>query len=218
VGVGAASGAVAGGVGWVVAATFPAAGGLAAAVGIGVLSGALAAGWGQITANAFNPCVELNYNLDKAVISGAATGGIAGGTAYGAKSLLNRAGRATLQRVTTSANQQLGQNPSSARGVLTQAEYAAGQRYPRVARMQYGNAMERLVAKDIRSRWLLDKLFTHVGGPNNPDFVGKGLFRGLTFDITTNTDRAISSHLTRPYGQDLILALYDRPPVFRLFP
>jgi len=58
--------------------------------------------------------------------------------------------------------------------------------------------------------------FHYVGGPSNPDFVGRSLLRGMTFDITT--PRQITAHLLRPYGPGLNIITYSRPPWFITFP
>lgn len=120
--------------------------------------------------------------------------------------------------MTDTANHRLGANPGLAQGVLSRPEYLAGQANPSVARMQYGNAVERMAAQQISETPLISRLFQHVGGPNNPDFIGRGLFNGLNFDITTNTSQSIASHLSRSYGQGLILATYSRPIGFGVFP
>jgi hypothetical protein len=79
--------------------------------------------------------------------------------------------------------------------------------------MQYGNAVERLVALEIANDTRLARLYEHVGRKSNPDFLGRGLFQGLKFDITT--PRQVHAHLNRPgYGQDLIIIIYERPAAF----
>ena len=84
---------------------------------------------------------------------------------------------------------------------------------PWVARLQYGNAVERLTAREISQSSELSRLFQHVGGPNNPDFIGRGIFSGQNFDITTPLQ--IEAHLARPgYGQGLRVITYERPPGF----
>jgi hypothetical protein len=53
--------------------------------------------------------------------------------------------------------------------------------------------------------------------PRISDFIGRGLFKGLNFDITTPGQ--IQSHLSRPgYGPGLNIATYTRPPDFWTFP
>lgn len=121
-------------------------------------------------------------------------------------------------KVTNSANRRLGAHPISARQVLSPSEYSAGQTSSSVARMEYGNAIERMVSQQIKETPVISGLYKHVGGPNNPDFIGTGLFNGLEFDITTNTTRSISSHLSRAYGRGLIIATYTRPVGFGVFP
>ncbi len=59
-------------------------------------------------------------------------------------------------------------------------------------------------------------LFEHLGGPGNPDFVGRGILSGMSFDITTTSQ--ISSHLARSYGISLTILTYLRDIGFTLFP
>jgi hypothetical protein len=123
-----------------------------------------------------------------------------------------------LQNITTAQNARLAANPALARTVLSPAEYAAGRGSVEVARMQYGNAVERLAAREISDSPLLSRLFERFGGPNSPDFVGRGapLMWAETFDITTV--QAVARHLTRPYGPGLNVVTYQRPPLFGVFP
>jgi RHS repeat-associated protein len=126
---------------------------------------------------------------------------------------------AVLQNITTAQNGALGGSPSLAQTVLTRPEYIAAQRSVSVARMQYGNAIERLSAQEIAQSPLHSRLFRHVGGPNQPDFVGTpgGPAQGMNFDITTPA--AVRAHLARPvYGPGLNVVTYQRPPLFTLFP
>lgn len=112
-----------------------------------------------------------------------------------------------LQNVTDQVNSRLATFPPLANTVLTQPELIAAQTRPFLNPMAYGNAVERLVAQDVSTSPQLNSLFTHVGGPNNPDFVGFG----LNFDITTPGQ--VAAHLARPgYGQGLNVITYQRPP------
>lgn len=81
--------------------------------------------------------------------------------------------------------------------------------------MQYGNAVERIVGDRIKNS-ILKYVFKYLGGKNVPDFVGKSIFTGLQFDITT--PGSVGAHLSRPYGQNLIFLLYERPINFKVFP
>ena len=122
-----------------------------------------------------------------------------------------------LQGVTSRKAAELAANPSLARGVLTRPEYEAAQKSVGVARMQYGNAVERLAAKEIRTTPELRSIFEHVGGPRKPDFIGKGAFERMNFDITTPGQ--VQAHLNRPgYGPGLNVVTYERPAGFTLFP
>ena len=91
-----------------------------------------------------------------------------------------------------------------------------GRTNPSIARMQYENAVERMVGEKIGDSPILRNLFRHVGGPNKPDFIGRGIFNGLQFDITT--PGSVASHKSRVYGEGLIFLLYNRPASFRVFP
>jgi len=84
VGIGAASGAVAGAVGWWVPTLLPTSG-FWGSVGVGALSGALSGGAGQVTANLLNPCVPWYHDLGWALATGGVFGGVAGGVGYGVR-------------------------------------------------------------------------------------------------------------------------------------
>jgi hypothetical protein len=80
--------------------------------------------------------------------------------------------------------------------------------------MQYGNALERLVAREIQASPEYRSILEHVGGPNNPDFISTS---GLNFDITTPGQ--VAAHLARPgYGTGLNVITYQRPVGFGVFP
>jgi hypothetical protein len=89
---------------------------------------------------------------------------------------------------------------------LVEQGAAAGHRGIAIA--QYGNALERLVAREIRDDSLLQSIFRHNTG-NGPDFFGQGTLQGQIFDITT--PRQVRAHLARPYGQGLNIITYERP-------
>jgi RHS repeat-associated protein len=118
---------------------------------------------------------------------------------------------------TAAENARLAANPALAETVLSPAEYAAGQVNARVAPMAYGNALERMTAIRIRNSPLDSRVLVHVGGPNNPDFIGLGPVAGSNFDITTPGQ--VRAHLRRPgYGPGLNVITYQRPPGFRVLP
>lgn len=123
-----------------------------------------------------------------------------------------------LQNMTNTANDMLKADPTIAKTVLSQAEYAAGQAKSSVAKMNWGKAVERLVANQIeKSKELHQQILKHVGGPKKPDFIGKGPALGKNFDITTPA--AVTKHLRRPlYGNGLNVVTYIRPPTFVVFP
>jgi hypothetical protein len=123
-----------------------------------------------------------------------------------------------LQNATDYLNGQLAANPSLAKQVLSPAEYAAGQNSIAVARMQYGNAVERLVAEAMDDD-LGNQIVQYTGGPGGgsmPDFVGVGPAQGQMFDITTPGQ--VASKAGKWYGPNLITPTYVRPPGFTAFP
>jgi hypothetical protein len=88
-----------------------------------------------------------------------------------------------------------------------------------VAPMFYGEAVHQMVAREIGRNTLLGTLFDPVGiGRRGPDILGVGPAAGLRFDITTTNPGTMAEHLARPYGQNLILITYERPPGFTVFP
>jgi len=117
-----------------------------------------------------------------------------------------------LQGITTAQNNILSGDLTKAKSVLSPKEYqaASNPKKPFLAIIFYGTVIERMV----RSNAPVSK-FSHVGGPSQPDFIGKGDYKGLIFDITT--DAAIPAHVSRPYGKDLIFATYLRPAGFFIF-
>ncbi len=122
-------------------------------------------------------------------------------------------GRKVLQNVTDRVNAQFATDLSSAATVLTPDELLAAGFSRGIARMQYGNALERKVAGVIESDAVLDSLFDHIGGKGMPDFVGNGVLLGEHFDITTPAQ--VMKHLSRPgYGNGLKVITYERPPGF----
>jgi hypothetical protein len=70
--------------------------------------------------------------------------------------------------------------------------------------------------QDIPASRIDSILFNYVGSSPGPDFVGRGLLQGFTFDITTTGQ--VASHLSRVYGQGLNIVTYRRPLAFLLFP
>jgi hypothetical protein len=77
--------------------------------------------------------------------------------------------------------------------------------------------VERLMAGEVREQPSLRLMFEHQGGPNRPDFIGRGAFDGLKFEVTTPGQ--VRAHLARPrYGLGLNVVTYQRPAGFTLFP
>ena len=181
------------------------------ATGIGAASGAVAG----LTGFAVSGMVG-GAGLGAAISGGMLSGGLSGAAGYGTRYALRATASRAFQKLTISANAGLKQNLGSAAGVLKEPEYLAGTVYPDVARMQYGNAVERIVRDRVNGSLMLRSFFAHAGGPNSPDFLGQGFFSDMIFDVTT--ERAVAAHLARPYGPDLIFGLYERPPGFGTFP
>lgn len=129
-----------------------------------------------------------------------------------------RSGYEIMQQLTSNAAGRLARNPGLAARYLSGGEYAAGQASARIANLQYGNAIERMVAADIRSSPELRQLFEHLSRPGKavPDFVGHGPFEGMKFDITTAAQKA--AHRKRLYGTGLNITTYERPLTFTTFP
>jgi hypothetical protein len=124
-----------------------------------------------------------------------------------------------LQNLVTLQNAQLGANLALAQGVLSPAQYRAGQSGPDIAPMFYGTAVERLARQKILADPLLRQLFNPVGiGGRGADILGVGPAQGLIFDITTSNPGTIAVHQARLYGQNLIIITYDRPAGFTVFP
>jgi len=120
-------------------------------------------------------------------------------------------GTRVLQNLTNQVNERFAANLSLAKTVLSKAELDATI-VPGIARMQYGNAVERLVGTEIRDNPLLDSLYKWNRGGPGPDFIGRGHLQGQIYDITTPGQ--VPAHLARPYGQGLNTILYERPAGF----
>lgn len=105
-------------------------------------------------------------------------------------------------------------NPALAQSVLSPAEYAAGQNSVGVARMQYGNAMERLFWRAVDQSGT-SGAFQRLGGPSRAD----GIVSGQLFDITTTNPITVQRHFGRPYGgPNLKFLQYVRPATFTTSP
>ena len=141
----------------------------------------------------------------------------------GAEAGLNIAGRefmpsagAVMQNLVDQEAEKLAANPALARRVLYRAEYKAGQCSAGVAKMHYGNAVERMVAKQIKEDADLSVMFKHWGGPNQADFAAIGPWQGPVFDVSTAGGAAAKGG--RWYGQMIDSVVYQRPPTFTVFP
>jgi hypothetical protein len=195
--------------------------GLLANVASGALSGVFAGQYGRLTTSVLagqSNLIGSSLFHSQDLLLDAGLGGVSGAVGYGLQRGLSGLAQDILQNVTNSQSARLANDPALAQEVLSQAEYSAGQNTTRVAKMQYGNAVERMVARQIEESPLLLYTLKHVGGPNNPDFVGKGIFDGLNLYITTNTSQSITSHQLRPYGPGLLISTYSRPIGFTVFP
>ena len=96
---------------------------------------------------------------------------------------LNRNSPDVMRGLTDRVSGQLAANLSLGRTVLSPSEIAAAQSRPWLGPVQYGNAVERLVAQQVRANPQLRQMFRHVGGANNPEFVGRGFWSNMTYDI-----------------------------------
>jgi hypothetical protein len=109
-------------------------------------------------------------------------------------------------------------NPEKIRGhvdesaVLSRAEVDAANNG--MMGVNVGKGIERLTARALRADPVQAGLLQHMGGPSLPDFVGKGGAFGVQFEVTTY--KAFGEHLTRPYGQGLVPALYERPNILSI--
>ncbi|MBI9052145.1 MAG: hypothetical protein JEZ00_22205 [Anaerolineaceae bacterium] len=123
-----------------------------------------------------------------------------------------------LKRQVKIANSQLSTDSITLKNALTKNQYEAAVKYNWLKPVNFGTAVENLTAERVSKNQLLDKLFTHVGGPNNPDFVGRGIFSGLNFEVTTSNANTIARHLPRPYVTKNNIIKYDMPKwIFNLF-
>jgi hypothetical protein len=116
-----------------------------------------------------------------------------------------------LQKVVDEELATLSRNPAIAQEVLRPREIAASVDQ-RVAKMQFGNALERMVGRRIELEPALRDLLRYQGHRAGPDFLGIGRFGGLKLDVTTVSSAA--EHASRPYGQDMIIITYTRPAMF----
>ena len=79
--------------------------------------------------------------------------------------------------------------------------------------------MRRVLSALARARPLLREMLHPAGIPGRgPDIIGVGAAEGMRFEITVATPRSIAEHLARPYGEDIIIILYERPSEFVVFP
>jgi hypothetical protein len=123
-----------------------------------------------------------------------------------------------LQAIVDEQNRWLASNAHLALDVraLSSPEFWAAKRVPWLKKVFYGRVLERLVRDAVGKDTNLRTLIAYAGTANRPDFVGKGRYSGLNFDITT--ERQSLSHLARKrYGDGLLLLNYSRPREFRGF-
>ena len=134
--------------------------------------------------------------------------------------ILNRAftpiPKAVLQNLAKQQSERLAANRLLAKGVLSAKEYRAARSSVEVARMQYGNAVERLMKQQIEADSELRSMFQHWGGPKQPDFATIGRWQGVVFDVSTAAGAANKGD--RWYGQMIESIIYQRPSTFTVFP
>lgn len=146
----------------------------------------------------------------KLLLRGAARLGARAGVriATGRPSLADEA-QQLLQRVTDEEYNALIADMTRAQIVLSRKEVLASVN-PKVARLSFGKAIERLVERRIKNDPELNLLFRHVGRNSKSfDFLGIGRFEGLKLDITTPGQ--VAKHLARPYGEGLLIIEYLPP-------
>lgn len=119
---------------------------------------------------------------------------------------------AILQNHVDAANAALAGDPTLAQNFLSPKELNF--QTPEGFSLSYGKAIERMVQSDVENNPLSDSLFEHVGGRDDPDFVGRAntVADPFQFDITTVNNTV--DHTTRPYGQDTYLITYTIPDIF----
>lgn len=110
------------------------------------------------------------------------------------------------------ASAELAANPMAAARVLKSRELAhflnpASESHAAT----WGKAVERLTARQISENPFSRSIFEHIGGPFEPDFVGRGgtFAENFMFDVTTVTHEA--AHYGRWYGKDVYYIHYWRP-------
>lgn len=115
-----------------------------------------------------------------------------------------------MQGVVNDSLARLAANPAMASRLLSARELDAVKNEPWRTPMAFGDAMERDVAFSIADVGL-DDYFKWASKPGvaTPDFVS--LDTGTKFDVTTDNLGTILKHLTRPYGQDMVIVPYRRP-------
>jgi RHS repeat-associated protein len=123
--------------------------------------------------------------------------------------------RRLMQTMSESSFRRIARNEDVAVPLFTDREYAFAQTGKGAARA-LGNAVERVGAADLNQSWFGQLFLKHVGGAGQPDFVGKGLFKGLNFDMTTA--KQIPAHDKRWYGEGLVYGLHETPDGFRFKP
>jgi hypothetical protein len=100
----------------------------------------------------------------------------------------NPNGTRVLQNLTNQENALLSTDLSRATRYLSPSEVDAAMN-PYVARMQYGNALERMVGEQIGNDSLLKSMFRHNTTGKGPDFFGRGYLEGQIYDISPGCGR-----------------------------
>jgi hypothetical protein len=117
-----------------------------------------------------------------------------------------------LQAHVNAASAELATNPSIAADVLSDKELAHFLNpNSDFYEATWGKAVERLAARQIADNPLSDSILQHIGGPYEPDFVGRGgtFAEDQMFDVTTVDHEA--AHYDRWYGKDVYYIHYWRP-------
>jgi hypothetical protein len=122
--------------------------------------------------------------------------------------LVNSANDSLRQQIRSGNFDQIARvRPKSLEAAMRIAEYNPGLALA-LYYMAYGKTLERIVAENVaRDPSLAPYLKYTADLPNSPDFIGQYELGGLLFDITTPRD--VMRHLTRRYGENMIILPYE---------
>ncbi|WP_234041827.1 hypothetical protein [Persicirhabdus sediminis] len=119
-------------------------------------------------------------------------------------------GLAIMQKLTNKSVSDLATSPGLMRDVLGGPRMKALRDKPGLYKAFYGKAVELRVAKLVKDKSSLRRLYSHVGdggGAPSVDFIGHGQFKGLEFDVTT-VKQYHSGIKFQKYGDDVLVPAY----------